>query len=130
MTGRSKKGEHCTDARGSAKAVELNSALHKIQEVSPMNIALVRAAAIGALLAISGLSVSSALANPMVGGAPIMDSRNIIENAVNSADHATLVAAVRAAGLVATLKGKGRSPCLPRPTKRLMLGPRARSRLS
>jgi uncharacterized surface protein with fasciclin (FAS1) repeats len=45
--------------------------------------------------------------NPMVGGAPMFRSRDIIDNAVNSADHTTLVAAVKAAGLVDTLKGKG-----------------------
>jgi uncharacterized surface protein with fasciclin (FAS1) repeats len=45
--------------------------------------------------------------NPMVGGAPMLRSRDIIDNAVNSADHTTLVAAVKAAGLVETLKGKG-----------------------
>jgi uncharacterized surface protein with fasciclin (FAS1) repeats len=45
--------------------------------------------------------------NPMVGGAPMLPDRNIIENAVNSADHTTLVAAVQAAGLVETLSGEG-----------------------
>jgi len=45
--------------------------------------------------------------NPMVGGAPMYESRNIIENAVNSKDHTTLVAAVKAAGLVNTLQGDG-----------------------
>jgi uncharacterized surface protein with fasciclin (FAS1) repeats len=45
--------------------------------------------------------------NPMVGGAPMLRSRDIIDNAVNSADHTTLVAAVKAAGLVETLKGNG-----------------------
>ena len=44
---------------------------------------------------------------PMVGGAPMYASKNIIENAVNSADHTTLVAAVKAAGLVETLSGEG-----------------------
>ncbi len=43
----------------------------------------------------------------MVGGAAMYPSRNIIENAVNSRDHTTLVAAVRAAGLVETLSGPG-----------------------
>lgn len=42
-----------------------------------------------------------------VGGAPMYPSKNIIENAVNSKDHTTLVAAVKAAGLVDTLSGKG-----------------------
>ncbi|MER3497684.1 MAG: fasciclin [Chitinophagaceae bacterium] len=43
----------------------------------------------------------------MVGGAPMYPSKNIIENAVNSKDHTTLVAAVKAAGLVETLQGAG-----------------------
>ncbi len=43
----------------------------------------------------------------MVGGAPMYPSKNIIENAVNSKDHTTLVAAVKAAGLVDTLSSKG-----------------------
>ena len=45
--------------------------------------------------------------NPMVGGAPMFATKNIVENAVNSADHTTLVAAVKAAGLVETLSGEG-----------------------
>jgi uncharacterized surface protein with fasciclin (FAS1) repeats len=45
--------------------------------------------------------------NPMVGGAAMFAEKNIIENAVNSKDHTTLVAAVTAAGLVETLSGKG-----------------------
>jgi uncharacterized surface protein with fasciclin (FAS1) repeats len=54
------------------------------------------------------LAAGSALAsNPMVGGAPMYETRNIIQNAVNSKDHTTLVAAVKAAGLVNTLEGKG-----------------------
>ena len=46
-------------------------------------------------------------ATVMVGGAPMFPSKNIIQNAVNSKDHTTLVAAVKAAGLVDTLEGKG-----------------------
>jgi uncharacterized surface protein with fasciclin (FAS1) repeats len=42
-----------------------------------------------------------------VGGAPMFPSKNIVENAVNSADHTTLVAAVKAAGLVDALSGEG-----------------------
>lgn len=59
-------------------------------------------------LAVTALS-GAALAkdNPMVGGAPMYANKNIIENAVNSKDHTTLVAAVKAAGLVETLQGKG-----------------------
>ena len=45
--------------------------------------------------------------DPMVGGAAMYDSKNIIQNAMNSKDHTTLVAAVKAGGLVETLEGKG-----------------------
>lgn len=50
---------------------------------------------------------AAAPANPMVGGAPMYANKNIVENAVNSKDHTTLVAAVKAAGLVETLQGAG-----------------------
>ncbi|HEY0758076.1 MAG TPA: fasciclin domain-containing protein [Acidisarcina sp.] len=55
------------------------------------------------------LSSVSAFAqkDPMVGGAAMYPSKNIVENAVNSQDHTTLVAAVKAAGLVDTLEGPG-----------------------
>jgi uncharacterized surface protein with fasciclin (FAS1) repeats len=46
-------------------------------------------------------------ADPMVGGAAMYPRKNIVENAVNSKDHTTLVAAVKAAGLVPTLESKG-----------------------
>lgn len=61
------------------------------------------------LTAIAGFTAQQASAggNPMVGGAPMYAAKNIVENAVNSADHTTLVAAVKAAGLVDTLQGKG-----------------------
>lgn len=49
----------------------------------------------------------AAFANPDVGGAPMYETKNIVENAVNSADHTTLVAAVKAAGLVDALMGEG-----------------------
>jgi uncharacterized surface protein with fasciclin (FAS1) repeats len=45
--------------------------------------------------------------NPMVGGAPMYADKDIVDNAVTSKDHTTLVAAVKAAGLVDTLKGAG-----------------------
>jgi uncharacterized surface protein with fasciclin (FAS1) repeats len=58
--------------------------------------------------AILALTTGMALAeNPMVGGAPMYEDKNIVENAVNSKDHTTLVAAVQAAGLVETLQGDG-----------------------
>jgi uncharacterized surface protein with fasciclin (FAS1) repeats len=52
-------------------------------------------------------SVVLAAKNPTVGGKEMYPNKNIIENAVNSADHTTLVAAVKAAGLVETLEGPG-----------------------
>ena len=60
-----------------------------------------------ALLFALTLACAPASANPMVGGAAMYSSRNIVQNAVNSKDHTTLVAAVKAAGLVDTLSGKG-----------------------
>ena len=55
-----------------------------------------------------GLGLSAhAVTNPMVGGAAMHDTKNIVQNAVNSKDHTTLVAAVKAAGLVQTLEGPG-----------------------
>ncbi|MAL97728.1 MAG: fasciclin [Alteromonadaceae bacterium] len=53
------------------------------------------------------LATAAFAMNPTVGGAPMLVERNIIENAVNSPVHTTLVAAVQAAGLVDTLKGEG-----------------------
>ena len=61
-------------------------------------------------LAVLGLALtaSAALAeNPMVGGHEMFPTKNIVENASQSDDHTTLVAAVKAAGLVPTLEGKG-----------------------
>src|SRR6201996_1526447 len=65
--------------------------------------------------AFSVLAITSTIVAPvsaqektvMVGGAAMFPSKNIIQNAVNSKDHTTLVAAVKAAGLVNTLEGKG-----------------------
>src|SRR6478736_7130079 len=57
--------------------------------------------------AVSALAIAAQAKNPMVGGAAMYPSKNIVENAVNSKDHTTLVAAVKAAGLVSTLEGKG-----------------------
>ena len=66
------------------------------------------------LLAVASVAIANGSAyaqmketNPMVGGAPMLKSKDIVDNAVNSQDHTTLVAAVKAAGLVETLKGKG-----------------------
>jgi uncharacterized surface protein with fasciclin (FAS1) repeats len=54
-----------------------------------------------------GASLVLAAQDPMVGGAKMYTTKDIVDNAVNSADHTTLVAAVKAAGLVETLKGPG-----------------------
>src|SRR6202789_1617592 len=62
------------------------------------------------LMAVVAIAVTSAVAgmkNPTVGGQEMYPTKNIVENAVNSADHTTLVAAVKAAGLVETLEGPG-----------------------
>ncbi|HEY4320044.1 MAG TPA: fasciclin domain-containing protein [Gemmatimonadales bacterium] len=62
-----------------------------------------------ALAALSLIATASASAqkDPMVGGSAMYPSKDIIDNAVHSADHTTLVAAVKAGGLVETLKGTG-----------------------
>jgi uncharacterized surface protein with fasciclin (FAS1) repeats len=73
--------------------------------------ALLRATAIAAIIGTAGAyAMTPTFAAEMtveVGGAPMYPSKNIIENAVNSKDHTTLVAAVKAAGLVETLSGAG-----------------------
>lgn len=61
----------------------------------------------GAFAATALAGIAFAQDNPMVGGAEMLADRNIVENAANSADHTTLVAAVEAAGLVETLQGEG-----------------------
>jgi uncharacterized surface protein with fasciclin (FAS1) repeats len=71
------------------------------------------AAIVGALFATSALAPAFAQdkmkgeKTVMVGGAPMYPSKNIVQNAVNSKDHTTLVAAVKAAGLVDTLQSAG-----------------------
>jgi uncharacterized surface protein with fasciclin (FAS1) repeats len=60
-----------------------------------------------ALTVVALTTVAYAAKNPIVGGKEMFPNKNIIENAVNSADHTTLVAAVKAAGLVDTLQGPG-----------------------
>jgi uncharacterized surface protein with fasciclin (FAS1) repeats len=72
-----------------------------------MKISALRAIAISAILGVSTIAGAAYADNPMVGGAPMMANMNIIQNAVNSKDHTTLVAAVKAAGLVDTLEGPG-----------------------
>jgi uncharacterized surface protein with fasciclin (FAS1) repeats len=69
-----------------------------------MNVKLLSAVAVIALTVAGG---AMAVVDPMVGGAAMYPTKNIVENAVNSKDHTTLVAAVKAAGLVATLESPG-----------------------
>jgi uncharacterized surface protein with fasciclin (FAS1) repeats len=62
------------------------------------------------LFVIAAMAFSSkvyAQKNPIVGGAEMYPTKDIVDNAINSKDHTTLVAAVKAAGLVNTLKSKG-----------------------
>ena len=71
----------------------------------------IHAAALAATMALAfGVAASASFAaekTVTVGGAPMYPSKNIVQNAVNSKDHTTLVAAVKAAGLVPTLESKG-----------------------
>lgn len=74
--------------------------------------ALFGASALALSFAFGTLTATTSLAEAAektvtVGGAPMFPSKNIVENAVNSKDHTTLVAAVKAAGLVETLSSKG-----------------------
>ena len=66
--------------------------------------AVIGAAAFGAATSLTAAQMEKTV---MVGGAPMYPSKTIVDNAVNSKDHTTLVAAVKAAGLVDTLKGPG-----------------------
>ena len=73
-----------------------------------MRIQYLKTTALSAAIAAAALLAPALAAeNPMVGGAPMYSDKNIVENAVNSKDHTTLVAAVTAAGLVETLQGPG-----------------------
>ena len=60
-----------------------------------------------ALALVMSVATVTAIAQVTVGGAPMSANKDIIDNAVNSKDHTTLVAAIKAAGLVETLKGPG-----------------------
>ncbi len=70
---------------------------------------IIRSRFVLALPAVALIAASALVAhqNPKVGGAAMYPNKNIIQNAVNSTDHTTLVAAVKAAGLVDTLEGPG-----------------------
>jgi uncharacterized surface protein with fasciclin (FAS1) repeats len=75
---------------------------HAHRPVASKIAAVVLAFSVGA-----AFPVAASAKNPMVGGAPMYASKTIVENAVNSKDHTTLVAAVKAAGLVDTLSSPG-----------------------
>ena len=68
---------------------------------------LMAAAIFAALPATCFAQSMASSSDPMVGGSAMYPTRNIVQNAVNSKDHTTLVAAVKAAGLVSTLEGHG-----------------------
>ena len=70
-------------------------------------IATSSALVLGLFSALTLTTVSYAEKSVTVGGAPMYATKNIVENAANSKDHTTLVAAVKAAGLIDTLSGKG-----------------------
>ena len=74
--------------------------------LTPLRIASAAALALAAGSAVAG-TANKAAGVVMVGGAPMYPTKSIVANAVNSADHTTLVAAVKAAGLVDTLSGAG-----------------------
>lgn len=84
-------------------------------KLTSIRIALLSAAAVGALILTAPVQAQDKMMKSemsgektvMVGGAAMFPSKNIVQNAVNSKDHTTLVAAVKAAGLVDTLSGKG-----------------------
>ncbi|RHW17428.1 fasciclin domain-containing protein [Sphingomonas gilva] len=81
-----------------------------IRNLGHAALAAIGALALGACsttMADEGATAAAASANPMVGGAEMLPTRTIVENASASADHTTLVAAVKAAGLVETLSGPG-----------------------
>jgi uncharacterized surface protein with fasciclin (FAS1) repeats len=72
-----------------------------------MKVANRRAAIFGLAMAVAAPAMTAASANPMVGGAAMSPMKTIPDNAMNSKDHTTLVAAVKAAGLVDTLSSAG-----------------------
>jgi uncharacterized surface protein with fasciclin (FAS1) repeats len=74
------------------------------KQTQPMN---KRNITIAALVAATALATLLAAENPMVGGASMYANKDIVQNAMNSKDHTTLVAAVKAADLVTTLQSKG-----------------------
>lgn len=99
-----------------------------------------KASLAGLALATAVAAASPAISAVIVGGQPMFQSKTIVQNAVNSADHTTLVAAVKAAGLVDTLNQKGpftvfapvnsAFSALPEGTVETLLKPENKSQLS
>jgi uncharacterized surface protein with fasciclin (FAS1) repeats len=79
----------------------------RIARITRLTTIVAAALALGEIVATPGFAEMKNEKTVMVGGAPMYPSMNIIQNAVNSKDHTTLVAAVKAAGLVDTLSGPG-----------------------
>src|SRR6202047_4242202 len=79
----------------------------KLSRTTLLSAAALAAIAFAAVAATPPLAETKKEQTVTVGGSPMYPSKNIIENAVNSKDHTTLVAAVKAAGLVTTLQGPG-----------------------
>ncbi len=97
-------------------------------------------AVLAAVAATGNITSAYAQKTVMVGGAPMYPNKNIIENAVNSKEHTTLVAAVKAAGLVETLQGAGpftvfaptnaAFDALPKGTVDMLLKPESKAKLT
>ncbi|HLH98469.1 MAG TPA: fasciclin domain-containing protein [Xanthobacteraceae bacterium] len=78
-----------------------------LSRITALTAAAAAALTLSAVVATPSIAAMMSEKTVTVGGAPMYPSKNIIENAVNSKDHTTLVAAVKAAGLVETLEGAG-----------------------
>jgi uncharacterized surface protein with fasciclin (FAS1) repeats len=89
-------------AKASSRVLLLSTSLKKGKQVMKKLVSMLFALAL-----FTTVNGAFAQKDPMVGGAAMYPSKNIVENALNSNDHTTLVAAVKAAGLVDTLEGPG-----------------------
>jgi uncharacterized surface protein with fasciclin (FAS1) repeats len=108
-------GDAVNPIPGSVVVGPLIAGGHPLVTHSTGDVSMSKRIALLSAVAFSALALTSIIVAPvsaqektvMVGGAAMFPSKNIIQNAVNSKDHTTLVAAVKAAGLVETLEGKG-----------------------
>jgi uncharacterized surface protein with fasciclin (FAS1) repeats len=102
------QGRADASIRRCATYIETGGGLIQSKQEFRMNkTSMLRAALMGAALAAAAAPLAAAQKNPTVGGAAMYANKTIVENAVNSPVHTTLVAAVKAAGLVETLSGPG-----------------------